>query len=212
MKITDKRMMEVVLQASITSEVQLRTQSGARVKLLSKDTTNSLVRSSNGSNYNFLGRNVARQKEDECAIVSVCTNSWLPMTKIKYADDLLWFIAAHGKSHLEVETVRGWRKLTESEPLLPVTYRVSASFLKTMNADFLYTIAAILKTTEKQLRAVSVEDVPTSSYMAEISIEDRHGFYVDHISEDKLHLNLCKDDAGRQFVVMRDAPFAVYGE
>ena len=205
MKITDKRMMEVVLQASITSEVQLRKQNGMRVRLLAKDTTNSLVRASDGRTYNFRGHDVTHPKEDGYAIASVCTNSWLPMRKIQYADDLLWFIAAHGKSHLEVETVRGWRKLTESEPLLPVTYRVSTSFLETMNTDFLSMVAAILKTTPKRLRAVSVEEIPTSDCVAKINIDDQ-------ISGGELYLNLCEDDMGKQFVIMRDALFAIYGE
>ena len=205
MKITDKRTMEVVLQASITSDVQLRAQNGTRVKLLAKDTINSLVRASNGRNYDFLGRDVTHLKQDGCAIASVCTNSWLPMTKIQYADDLLWFVATHGKSHLEVETVRGWRKLTESEPLLPVRYRVAASFLETMNANFLYTVAAILKTAEKQLRVVSIEDIAGGNELSKIDIDSQ-------VFEDELHLILCEDGGGRQFVIMRDAKFAIYGE
>ena len=205
MKITDKRMMEVVLQASITCKVNLRTQDDIRVILLTKDATNSLVRSNSGNSYDFTGRNVVKPKEDGVAIVAVCTDEWVPMTKIRYADDLLWFIAAHGKSHLEVETVRGWRKLTESEPLLPVRYRVAASFLKTMNADFLYTVAAILKTTEKQLRAVSIEDIASGNELSKIEISSQ-------VSEDNLHLILCEDGEGKQFVTVRDAPFAIYGE
>ena len=205
MKITDKRMMEVVLQASITCNVNLRTQDGIRVQLSTKDATNSLVRSSSGNSYDFTGRNVVKPKEDGVAIVAVCTDDWVPMTKIKYADDLLWFIATHGKSHLEVETVRGWRKLTESEPLLPVHYRVAASFLKTMNADFLYTVAAILKTAEKQLRVVSIEDITSGKELSKIDIGSQ-------VSEDELHLILCEDGEGKQFVIMRDALFAIYGE
>ena len=205
MKITDKRMMEVVLQAGITCQVNLKTQNDIRVQLSTKDATNSLVRSNSGNSYDFMGRNVVKPKEDGFAIVAVCTEEWLPMTTIKYADDLLWFIATHGKSHLEVETVRGWRKLTESEPLLPVRYRVASSFLKTMNADFLYTVAAVLKTTEKQLRAVSIEDIASGSEVSKIDIGSQ-------VSEDELHLTLCKDSEGKQFVIMRDAPFAIYGE
>ena len=205
MKITDKRMMEVVLQASITCQVNLRTQNDIRVQLSTKDATNSLVRSNSGNSYDFMGRNVVKPKEDGLAIVAVCTATWMPMTKIHYADDLLWFVATHGKSHLEVETVRGWRKLTESEPLLPVRYRVAASFLKTMNADFLYTVAAVLKTTEKQLRAVSIEDIASGSELSKIDIGSQ-------VSEDELHLILCEDGEGKQFVIMRDAPFAIYGE
>ena len=205
MKITDKRMMEVVLQAGITCQVNLKTQNDIRVQLSTKDATNSLVRSNSGNSYDFMGRNVVKPKEDGFAIVAVCTEEWLPMTTIKYADDLLWFIATHGKSHLEVETVRGWRKLTESEPLLPVRYRVASSFLKTMDADFLYTVAAVLKTTEKQLRAVSIEDIASGSEVSKIDIGSQ-------VSEDELHLTLCKDSEGKQFVIMRDAPFAIYGE
>lgn len=205
MKITDKRMMDVVLQASITCNVNLKTQDGIRVQLSAKDATNSLVRSNSGNSYDFTGRNVVRPKEDGMAIVAVCTENWMPMTQIQYADDLLWFVATHGKSHLEVETVRGWRKLTESEPLLPVRYRVGASFLKTMDADFLYTVAAILKTTEKQLRAVSVADGVIGSEVSEININSL-------VSEDGLRLRLCKDIEGKQYVILDDAPFAIYGE
>ena len=205
MKITDKRMMEVVLQAGITCQVNLKTQNDIRVQLSTKDAANSLVRSNSGNSYDFMGRNVVKPKEDGFAIVAVCTDDWLPMTTIKYADDLLWFVATHGKSHLEVETVRGWRKLTESEPLLPVRYRVASSFLKTMNADFLYTVAAVLKTTEKQLRAVSIEEVASGSEVSKIDIGSQ-------VSEDELHLTLCEDSEGKKFVIMRDAPFAIYGE